>query len=265
MFGLSQLYQLRGRIGRSKTRGYCYFTVTPKKKLNQTAEKRLNILQALDTLGAGFSLASHDMDIRGSGNVLGTEQSGHIKDIGIALYQHMLEEEIVRQRAAAKNEEIVNSVLDWAPQITTGVPLMIPENYVRDLGVRLGLYRRIGALKNENELMDMREELIDRFGAIPQEVENLLQTIEIKQLCYAANVAKIDAGALGALISFRNNTFKNVDGLLDLVARSFGSLKIRPDQKLFLDKNLAEYAVRIESIKSFISKLSALCVKTNSF
>ena len=259
MFGLSQLYQLRGRIGRSKTRGYCYFTVTPKRKLNQTAEKRLNILQALDTLGAGFSLASHDMDIRGSGNVLGTEQSGHIKDIGIALYQHMLEEEIVRQRAAAQNEQIADSVLDWAPQITTGVPLMIPENYVRDLGVRLGLYRRIGALKNESELMDMREELIDRFGKIPQEVENLLQTIEIKQLCYAANVAKIDAGAKGALITFRNNSFKNVDGLLDLVAHSFGSVKIRPDQKLFLDKNLAEYAVRIESIKAFISKLSALC------
>ena len=258
MFGLSQLYQLRGRIGRSKTRGYCYFTITPKRKLNQTAEKRLNILQALDTLGAGFSLASHDMDIRGSGNVLGTEQSGHIKDIGIALYQHMLEEEIVRQRAAAQNEKITDSVLDWAPQITTGVPLMIPENYVRDLGVRLGLYRRIGALKNDGELMDMREELIDRFGAIPPEVENLLQTIEIKQLCYAANVAKIDAGAKGALISFRDNTFKNVDGLLDLVAHSFGVLKIRPDQKLFLDKNLSEYSVRIESIKKFITKLSAL-------
>ncbi len=258
MFGLSQLYQLRGRIGRSKARGYCYFTVTPRRKLNQTAEKRLNILQALDTLGAGFSLASHDMDIRGAGNVLGTEQSGHIKDIGIALYQHMLEEEILRRKSGEQEEK--DSVLDWAPQITTGVPLMIPESYVRDLGVRLGLYRRIGALKNKEGLLDMREELIDRFGKIPQEVENLLQTIEIKQLCYTANVAKIESGAKGALITFRNNTFKNVDGLLDLVAHSFGVVKIRPDQKLFLEKDLSQYSVRIESIKNLIVKLSDMCV-----
>lgn len=258
MFGLSQLYQLKGRIGRSKARGYCYFTVTPKRKLNPTAEKRLNILQALDTLGAGFSLASHDMDIRGSGNVLGTEQSGHIKDIGISLYQHLLEEEIVRQKAGESSDENYISSLDWAPQITTGIPLMIPENYVRDLGVRLGLYRRIGALKNKDEILDMREELIDRFGNIPQEVENLLQTIEIKQLCYTTNIAKIDAGAKGALITFRNNVFKNVDGLLDLIAHSFGVLKIRPDQKLFFDKDLSQYKIRIESLKNIITKISEL-------
>ena len=202
MFGLAQLYQLRGRIGRSKVRGYCYFTIPAKKKLKPVAEKRLMILSALDTLGAGFSLASHDMDIRGSGNVLGTEQSGHIKDVGIALYHHMLEEEIVRQKAAMQHQKANESATvfaadDWAPQITTGIPIMIPENYVKDLGVRLGLYKRIGALKNNEEILDMREELIDRFGPIPSEVENLLTTIEIKQICYAANIAKIDAGAKG--------------------------------------------------------------------
>lgn len=257
MFGLAQLYQLRGRIGRSKVRGYCYFTVPPKKKLNQTAEKRLAILQALDTLGAGFSLASHDMDIRGSGNVLGTEQSGHIKDVGIALYHHMLEEEIMRQKAGQMAETKVGDT-DWAPQITTGVPLLIPENYVKDLGVRLGLYRRIGALKELNELLDMREELIDRFGAIPPEVENLLQTIEIKQLCYKANIAKVDAGAKGILLSFHNNTFAAADKLIDLVAKSFGALKIRPDQKLFFERNLSAYDVRIAMIKKLINQLIEL-------
>lgn len=257
MFGLAQLYQLRGRIGRSKVRGYCYFTVPPKKKLNQTAEKRLSILQALDTLGAGFSLASHDMDIRGSGNVLGTEQSGHIKDVGIALYHHMLEEEIARQRAGQMAESKAGNT-DWAPQITTGVPLMIPENYVKDLGVRLGLYRRIGALKEQNELLDMREELIDRFGPIPPEVENLLQTIEIKQLCYKANIAKIDAGAKGILLAFHNNTFAAADKLLDLVAKSFGVLKIRPDQKLFFERDLSAYDVRIAMIKKLINQLIEL-------
>ena len=259
MFGLAQLYQLRGRIGRSKIRGYCYFTVPPKKRLNQTAEKRLSILQALDTLGAGFSLASHDMDIRGSGNVLGTEQSGHIKDVGMALYHHMLEEEIERQKAGM-SQELNNAVSnsDWAPQITTGVPLMIPQTYVKDLGVRLGLYRRIGALKDENELLDMREELIDRFGAIPPEVENLLQTIEIKQLCYKANIAKVDAGAKGVLLAFHNNVFVAADKLIDWVTKSFGVLKIRPDQKLFADKDLSSYNERIAFIKKLIGKLTEM-------
>ncbi len=257
MFGLAQLYQLRGRVGRSKVRGYCYFTVPQRKKLNAVAEKRLNILQALDTLGAGFSLASHDLDIRGSGNVLGTEQSGHIKDVGIALYQHMLEEEIMRQKAGQQEAQSVADN-DWAPQITTGVPLMIGENYVKDLGVRLGLYKRIGSLKTKDEILDMREELIDRFGPIPPEVENLLQTIEIKQLCYAANVSKIDAGAKGILISFYNNSFAAVDKLIDMVARSFGVMKIRPDQKLFVEKDLTKYADRINEIKRVVSLLSAM-------
>ena len=254
MFGLAQLYQLRGRIGRSKVRGYCYFTVPPRKKLNAVAEKRLSILQALDTLGAGFSLASHDLDIRGSGNVLGTEQSGHIKDVGMALYQHLLEEEIARQRAGQLAEKTVGNT-EWAPQIITGVPLMIPENYVRDLGVRLGLYRRIGALKNAEELADMREELIDRFGPIPPEVENLLQTIEIKQLCYQANVAKIEAGGKGILLTFHNNKYAAADKLIDLVMRSFGVLKFRPDQKLFVDRELTSFNERIEMIKKIVTRL----------
>lgn len=260
MFGLAQLYQLRGRIGRSNIRGYCYFTIPPKKKLKPAAEKRLTILSALDTLGAGFSLASHDLDLRGSGNVLGTEQSGHIKDVGIALYHHMLEEEIIRQKAAMKQEissaELSENAQDWAPQITTGIPIMIGENYVKDLGVRLGLYKRIGSLKTPDEILDMREELIDRFGPIPSEVDNLLNTIEIKQMCYAANISKIDAGAKGILISFHNNNFKAVDKLIDMVNRSFGVIKIRPDQKLFIEGKLDNYQRRIELIKKYVKYLS---------
>lgn len=259
MFGLAQLYQLRGRVGRSKVRGYCYFTIPAKKKLKAVAEKRLTILSALDTLGAGFSLASHDMDIRGSGNVLGTEQSGHIKDVGIALYHHMLEEEIMRQKALASSETAQTAVVaaeDWAPQITTGIPIMIPEAYVKDLGVRLGLYKRIGSLKTAEEILDMREELIDRFGSLPPEVENLLNTIEIKQMCYSANIAKIDAGAKGILIAFHNDTFKAVDKLIDLMNRSFGVIKIRPDQKLFIEGKLDDYKKRVDIIKKYVKLLS---------
>ena len=135
---------------------------------------------------------------------------------------------------------------------------MIPEDYVKDLGVRLGLYKRIGSLKDKNELLDIREELIDRFGKIPMEVENLLQTIEIKQLCYKANVAKIDAGMKGVLITFHNNIYKAADKLIEMVARSFGVYKIRPDQKLFVEKDLAEYSVRISEIKKIVLKLAEM-------
>lgn len=254
MFGLAQLYQLKGRVGRSKVRGYCYFTVPKQKELKPVAERRLNILQALDTLGAGFSLASHDMDIRGSGNILGEEQSGHIKDVGIALYQHMLEEEIMRQKSGERQRR-EDEPADWAPQITTGIPIMIPETYVRDLGVRLGLYKRIGEIRDKAGILDMREELTDRFGKLPEEVDNLLKTVEIKQLCREANVEKIDAGAKGILITFHNNVFKAPDKLINWVSRQFGVIKIRPDQKLFVERDLQSYAVRVETIKTYVGKL----------
>lgn len=256
MFGLAQLYQLRGRIGRSKVRGYCYFTVPPQKMLKPVAERRLSVLQALDSLGAGFSLASHDMDIRGSGNVLGEEQSGHIKDVGIALYHHLLEEEIARIKSGEKPEE--KAAADWSPQIITGVPIMIAESYVRDLGVRLGLYKRIGSLENEAALLDMREELVDRFGPIPPEVENLLKTVEIKQLCRQANIERIDAGAKGFVIGFHDNKFKSPDKLVDLIARSGGSIKVRPDQKIFVARDLDGYAQRLEAVRGFVVKLIGL-------
>ena len=257
MFGLSQLYQLRGRIGRSKIRGYCYLTTPEGKKLNPSAYKRLNVLSALDSLGAGFSLASYDMDIRGSGNVLGTEQSGHIKDVGISLYHHMLSEEIARQKALMHHEKM-ETIEDWSPQIVTGIPVMIGENYVKDLGVRLGLYKRIGALKTAEEIFEMKAELVDRFGPLPKEVENLLIVVEIKEMCKAAGIAKIEAGSKGMLISFHNNTFKHVDKLLDVINRSFGVIQIRPDQKLFVAGDLSSYQKRIEIIKKYATMLKNL-------
>lgn len=255
MFGLAQLYQLKGRVGRGKVRGYAYFTVPPKRQLKPIAERRLNILQALDTLGAGFSLASHDMDIRGSGNILGEEQSGHIKEVGISLYQHMLEEEIMRIKSGGELEAKTPQIESWAPQITIGIPIMIPERYVRDLGVRLGLYKRIGEITDNEGLADMREELIDRFGKLPDEVENLLKTMEIKILCRQANIEKIEAGAKGLLIAFRNNTFAKPEKLLDFIQKQFGAIKIRPDQKLFIEKNLENYVTRVETIKTYVTKL----------
>ncbi len=262
MFGLAQLYQLRGRIGRSKLRGYCYFTIPNQKVLTPVAQKRLNILQALNQLGAGFSLANHDLDIRGAGNILGIEQSGHIKDVGIALYHHLLEEEINRLKAGNTADDAAPAPVaaDWSVQITTGVPIIIPESYVADLGVRLGLYKRIGSLKTLEELNDMREELIDRFGNIPDEVDNLLKTVEIKQISVLANIDRIEAGAKGILLSFHNNTFKNVPALMSFINQQFGTIKIRPDQKIFIDKELISYKARLETIKKYVGKLYELSI-----
>jgi transcription-repair coupling factor (superfamily II helicase) len=229
MFGLAQLYQLRGRIGRSKLRAYAYLTLPEKKKLAPTALRRLEVMQTLDTLGAGFQLASHDLDIRGAGNLLGEEQSGHIREVGIELYQHMLEEAVAAARTPGEAEAARD---EWSPQITLGTPVLIPENYVPDLGVRLGLYRRIAGLSDREEIDGFAAELIDRFGSLPPEVENLLEIIAIKRFCREAGIEKLEAGPKGAVISLRDNRFANPAGLVELIQRHAGTLKLRPDQKI---------------------------------
>ncbi|MCC6736358.1 MAG: transcription-repair coupling factor [Bauldia sp.] len=246
MFGLAQLYQLRGRVGRSKTRAYALFTVPPDGKLTPTAERRLKVLQSLDTLGSGFQLASHDLDLRGAGNLLGEEQSGHIKEVGYELYQQMLEEAVAALRdGAAESEEG-----QWSPQITIGTPVMIPDSYVPDLHLRMTLYRRLAELEDAAAIDSFGAELIDRFGPLPPEVEHLLKILLIKSLCRIANVEKLDAGPRGAVITLRDRTFPNPAALVRWIAEQGSLAKIRPDQKIVLtrdwespDKRLAGSAV----------------------
>ena len=211
MFGLAQLYQIRGRVGRSKTRAYAYLTTKPRAKLTPAAEKRLRVLGSLDSLGAGFTLASQDLDIRGAGNLLGEEQSGQVREVGYELYQSMLEEAIARIRSGE-----VGAARDgdgqWAPQINLGVPVLIPEEYVPDLDVRLGLYRRLSGLHTKVELEGFAAELIDRFGKLPREVNTLLLVVRIKEECRKAGIARLDAGPKGATIQFHNDKFANPGG-----------------------------------------------------
>ncbi len=251
MFGLAQLYQLRGRIGRSKVRGYAYLTLPERKKLSATAQRRLEVMQTLDNLGAGFQLASHDLDIRGAGNLLGDEQSGHIREVGIELYQHMLEEAV----AAARGEGAAAAPEEWSPQITIGTPVLIPENYVADLGVRLGLYRRIAALSDRRETDAFAAELIDRFGPLPAEVDNLLQIIAIKRACREAGVERVEAGPKGAVITLRGNRFANPAGLVDLIQRNAGALKIRTDQKLVYLRNWDDEKQRLTGVGRLLQAL----------
>ena len=240
MFGLGQLYQLRGRVGRGKQRGYAYLTWPPGNKLSGAAEKRLHVMQTLDQLGAGFTLASHDLDIRGAGNLLGDEQSGHIREVGIELYQQMLEDAVAEMRAA--KGRIRTEDRDWTPNINLGLPVLIPDAYVRDLPVRLGLYRRIGALTSDAESEALAAELVDRFGPIPPEVENLLQVVHLKRACRTAGVEKLEAGPRGMVFQFRGNAFGNPAGLIQWLGTKRGTVKLRPDHKLALvrDMNIAE-------------------------
>jgi transcription-repair coupling factor (superfamily II helicase) len=216
MFGLSQLYQIRGRVGRSKTRAYCYLTTKPRSPLTPQAMKRLKLLGSLDTLGAGFNLASHDLDLRGAGNLLGEEQSGHIREVGYELYQQMLEETI--QKIKSGELQGLSPIDDsWSPQINLGVPVMIPEDYVTDLDVRLGLYRRLSGLATKVELEGFAAELIDRFGPLPKEVNTLMVIVRIKALCKKAGISRLDVGPKGATVQFHNDKFANPAGLVEFV------------------------------------------------
>jgi len=250
MFGLAQLYQLRGRIGRGKIRAYAYLTLPPGKLLSEAAQKRLEVMQTLDQLGAGFTLASHDLDIRGAGNLLGEEQSGHVREVGIELYQHLLEEAIGTARGGKQEGEA-----DWTPQIALGTPVLIPESYVADLNVRLGLYRRISGLVDRREIESFAAELIDRFGTLPAEVDNLLEIIAIKNLCRQAGVEKIDAGTKGAALTFHKNSFSNPAGLVAWIGKMAGSVKLRPDQRLIVIRDWEVLRERVKGIEALLTQL----------
>ncbi len=254
MFGLAQLYQLRGRIGRSKQRAYAYLTTPADMKLTEGAERRLHVLQSLDSLGAGFSVASHDLDIRGAGNLVGDEQSGHVREVGIELYQAMLEEAVSSLRAGGTEE----STDTWSPQIGLGAPVLIPEEYVPDLNVRMSLYRRLAEIEQKSDIEGFAAELIDRFGAIPEEVENLLKIVAIKGLCHAAQVSKIDAGPKGATIAFRNNAFPNPAGLIAFITEQRGGMKVRPDQVVVVIRDWPTPEQRLKGVERILTHLAEI-------
>ncbi len=255
-FGLAQLYQLRGRVGRGKARAYAYLTTPANRLVTDTAEKRLKILLDLDTLGAGFQLASHDLDIRGAGNLVGDEQSGHIREVGFELYQSMLEEAILIARAEGAGLDAPREKV--SPLITIDAPILIPEAYIPDLGVRMGLYRRLNELENRDQIEGFAAEMIDRFGPLPEATQNLITLMDIKLNATAARIAKLDVGAKGALVAFEGDRFANVDGLIDYVQRLKGTAKLRPDQRLAITRDWASAAARLNGALQLTRGLAKL-------
>ncbi len=261
MFGLAQLYQIRGRIGRSKTRAYAYLTLPPRKRLTDAAEKRLHVLQSLDTLGAGFTLASHDLDIRGAGNLLGDEQSGHVREVGFELYQEMLEEAVAAARDIDMDGQ-EGAEEKWSPSINIGTSVLIPEHYVGDLGLRMELYRRVAAQETAEEINAFAVELVDRFGPLPDEVQHLIEIMTIKHFCRRANIEKIEAGPKGAVLSFRNNSFSNPAGLVEFISRAPGATKLRGDHKLVHTRDWSHSDDRLKGVLWLAQNLAKLAEAT---
>ncbi len=258
-FGLAQLYQLRGRVGRSKLRAYAYLTYEKDVQLSEIAEKRLKVLSDLDSLGAGFQLASHDLDIRGAGNLLGDEQSGHIREVGFELYQSMLEDAILAAKAGEMGLEKPRDVV--SPQITVDAPIMIPEDYVPDLAVRMALYRRLNQAQDKAEIESLAAEMIDRFGDLPQPTKNLIRLIEIKHQAIQANIAKIDVGARGTLVSFHKDDFPDGPGLVAYVDRLKDTAKLRPDMKLVINRAWGDPESRLNGLYQLTKGLSGIARK----
>jgi transcription-repair coupling factor (superfamily II helicase) len=248
-------------VGRGKQRGYAYLTWPQTQRLSVAAEKRLTVMQTLDSLGAGFTLASHDLDIRGAGNLLGDEQSGHIREVGIELYQQMLEDAVAEMRAEKGRRRAEDR--DWTPNIGLGLPVLIPEDYVRDLPVRLGLYRRIGSMVSDAESEAMAAELVDRFGKLPEEVENLLTVVSLKRLCREAGVEKLEAGPKGMVLGFRGNAFRNPAGLVTWLSSKGGSVKLRPDHKLAIVQEMT-VAERVKVAREMVANLNRLAAQAKA-
>jgi len=261
IFGLAQLYQLRGRVGRSKLRAYAYLTYEKDVALSEVAEKRLKVLGDLDSLGAGFQLASHDLDIRGAGNLLGDEQSGHIREVGFELYQSMLEDAILAAKAGELGLEAKKETV--SPQITVDAPIMIPEEYVPDLAVRMALYRRLNDAENQGEIEALAAEMIDRFGPLPSATENLVRLIQVKLQAMEANIAKIDVGAAGTLVTFHNDDFADGPGLIAYVDRLKGTAKLRPDMKLVISRAWNSPESRLNGLFQLTKGLSSIVRKSS--
>ncbi|MBF0296403.1 MAG: transcription-repair coupling factor [Magnetococcales bacterium] len=258
-FGLAQLHQLRGRVGRSRHRAYAYLFIPHAMTLTGDALKRLEAIESMGELGAGFSLATHDLEIRGAGNILGEEQSGQIREVGFELYNQMLKEAvealasgIIRPTEAKPGEEEEISAV-----INLHISTHIPEEYVPDVRQRLTLYKRIATLESKADLLEMRAELTDRFGLLPESTDNLLRVMQLKQVCRKIKILKIDAGPKGATIQLHSAPNINPDGLIRLLQEGKGSIRFNHEtQTLSIkDKPWDDPAMRIAGMDAILRQL----------
>ncbi|MAI97364.1 MAG: transcription-repair coupling factor [Rhodobacteraceae bacterium] len=258
MFGLSQLYQIRGRVGRSKTRAYCYLTYDREKQMTPQGEKRLKILASINSLGQGFSLASQDLDIRGAGNLLGDQQSGDIREVGYELYQSMLKDAIKKLNTDGLASDSEKQSL--TPQIDLNVPVLIPESYVTDLNLRLTLYRELSLMGSDSELGDFCERLRDRFGPIPDEINTLVDVMTIKNFCLRAGIEVLRVGSLGLSLSFHNNHFANPDSLMTFIESNKSRIKVK-ENMIIISATWDDNESKMNKVKKIVKSLARMAEK----
>lgn len=251
--GLSQLHQIRGRVGRSSHRAYAYLIAPPKSVMTADAVKRLEAIEALEELGAGFTVATHDLEIRGAGELLGAEQSGQIHEIGFSLYNQLL----ARTVAALKAGEIPSADLpsDHGTEVDLGVPALLPEDYVPDVHTRLMLYKRIASAKGMDDLHDLKVELIDRFGLLPEYAKNLFSVTQLKLLAERYDVTRIRAGDKSAHLSFAKSNKIDVSKLLALVQENPSMYKLSSAEKLTIYAEMEDVQQRLETIEGLLNGL----------
>ena len=252
-FGLAQLHQLRGRVGRSHHQAYAYLLLPTQTKLTPDAQKRVDAIQSASDLGAGFTLASHDLEIRGAGELLGDEQSGHLQKIGFTLFTEMLEEAV----AAIKDGRAPSTTLEPAKMVDINlrIPALIPDDYLPDVHIRLIMYKRISACKDPEELRDLQVEMIDRFGMLPKPLQLLFRVAQLKLIAAQFGIAKVDANASSGRFEFKQDT--PVDGLclIELVQEQPALFKFSGPNTLNFTHNAEIPDDKLDFIEAVLAKL----------
>lgn len=253
-FGLAQLYQLRGRVGRSHHRAYAYLIVPPRKAMTADAVKRLEAIEALEELGIGFTLATHDLEIRGAGEILGEGQSGHIQEIGFGLYMELLDRAVHAMKEGKQPE--LDRPLDHGAEIDLHIPALIPEDFLPDVHLRLIMYKRIASAKTDSELKELKEEMIDRFGLLPDAVKNLFEISNLKQLARPLGIRKIDLGQKGGRVFFEAKANIDPNRIIQLIQSDPSSYKLDGQDKLRISKELPDAETRLEILEFLFDEIA---------
>ncbi|MGH8533576.1 MAG: TRCF domain-containing protein, partial [Gammaproteobacteria bacterium] len=252
-FGLAQLYQLRGRVGRSHHRAYAYLVVPSRKALKGDALRRLEAIESIEDLGIGFTLATHDLEIRGAGEILGEEQSGHIQEVGFGLFTELLERAIQALKAGRQPE--LDRPLDHGVEIEIHVPVLIPGDYVPDVHTRLIMYKRIANAGDLEELLRLEEEMIDRFGTLPRSAKDLLRITRLKQRAAPLGVRKIDLGAHGGRVLFHAQAEVDPLALVKLMQTQLHTYRLEQGDKIRITASLPDGDARIGVLDRLIDQL----------
>lgn len=253
-FGLAQLHQLRGRVGRSHHQAYAYMLTPPPKLITKDAMQRLEAMSTIDNLGAGFALATHDLEIRGAGELLGSEQSGQIESIGFSLYMDLLENAVkaLQEGREPSLDEITQNQVD----IELRVPALIPDDYLPDVNMRLSFYKRIASSENRQNLNDLRVELIDRFGLLPEATKNLFAITQLRLAAQPLGLKKIDAGINGGYLEFKPTAQPDPMKFLQLIQSDKGCYKFDGPLKFRFSKSLEDNAERLAFVAELLAKVA---------